>query len=214
MGRKKLQLNIARKPGFAESWVIKNIKSGLLYRATALCSPAHAPKRGDADAMPGRDFQAADPFFKVKYAFPGTRQKDYTYITFLVGTQHAVCRSDDGEWEWLDIKVKEARETGLEIHNDTGVEEETETPVAVETEVETADETPETNEVQDLTDSGFAKVTGEKPSEKKKGRRTVYKIAEGRVVSLRTRKEDLPEGHFETREEAEEALAKTETTEV
>jgi len=197
MGRKKLVLGVPRKPNFAESWVIRRKHDGALFRAAALCSDANADHRGCRDQMPGRNFQCENPFFKMRYRFMG--EKSFTYLTFLCSPALTTIESDNEEFEWIDMKLSEARDQGLEIHNEHGVR-------ALIRDLDSKgkneqDQTPAVDHTEKTIADDVRKETFTAPA--KRSRRTVYSIVDGKVVSHRTRKNVVSEGFFESREEAE-----------
>lgn len=115
MGRKATQTNLTLKPTVGMAIVLLEVATGAYVRAATLSAR-------DKDQAPICQFSGVDPFFKVKV---GKKKGGFTFHTFKCAPALPKCVSEDGQYEWVNLTLKDARAQGLVITNDTVKDEAT-----------------------------------------------------------------------------------------
>lgn len=142
MGRKKTELCEGFvKPMVGGSFTIRNKNTGEIHRCRSL---AHRDFKKNPEIGPIAKYSGDEPFFLAQIF-----KKD-TIMKFLCGAQHETVTDETGEWEWMNLSLKDARSQGMEIHSDVEKKVKkvkvTAPSAQTETEVETLSETEETEE--------------------------------------------------------------------
>jgi hypothetical protein len=118
-------LNIETQPGVGMSYVIRNLKSKKLVRASTTCQ-RDVNRRG-SKIKEIRAFSGDEPFFTAKV---GSLHTDIEVLKFLCGPQHKKCRDTTGTYEWTGISLSDARKQKLEFSEPGYVTKEEEAPKA------------------------------------------------------------------------------------
>lgn len=118
-------LNIETQPGVGMGYVIRNIKTRKLVRASTTCQRDIDRKGSKIKAL--RAFSGEEPFFTVKI---GSLHTEIEVLKFLCGVKHKKCRDVTGTYEWTGISLADARKQKMEFAEPGYVTKE-DAPVAV-----------------------------------------------------------------------------------
>lgn len=103
-------LNIETQPGVGMGYVIRNVKTKKLVRASTTCQRDIDRRGSKIKAL--RAFSGDEPFFTVKV---GSLHTEIQVLKFLCGKSHKKCRDESGTFEWTGISLAEARKQKLEF---------------------------------------------------------------------------------------------------
>lgn len=120
-------LNIETQPGVGMGYVIRNLKTKKLVRASTTCQ-RDINRRGSKIKVL-RAFSGDEPFFTVKV---GSLHTEIEVLKFLCGVKHKKCRDTTGTYEWTGISLAEARKQKLDF-SEPGYVTKDETPKAKKT---------------------------------------------------------------------------------
>ncbi len=117
-------LNIETQPGVGMGYVIRNLKTKKLVRASTTCQRDIDRRGSKIKAL--RAFSGDEPFFTVKI---GSLHTEIEVLKFLCGAKHKKCRDTTGTYEWTGISLSDARKQKLEF-SEPGYVVKEEAPVA------------------------------------------------------------------------------------
>lgn len=118
-------LNITTQPGVGMGYIIRNVKTKKLVRASTTCQRDIDRPRSKVKAL--RAFSGDEPFFTVKI---GSQHTEIEVLKFLCGKQHKKCVDTTKTYEWTGISLADAREQKLEFSEPGYVTQEEEAPKA------------------------------------------------------------------------------------
>lgn len=112
MGRTPIPLNINERPGTGMSYIIRNIKTGILFRCATAAHRDLRRKEFGIDSLGAYSVQ--EPYFTVKL---GSIKTGMNALRFLCGAHHSKCLDEKGEYEWTGISLEKAKKDGLDFYD-------------------------------------------------------------------------------------------------
>ncbi len=109
MSRTATPLN-CEQPAVGCAYVIRNVKSKKLIRASTTCQRDIDRKGSNVKVL--RAFSGAEPFFTAKI---GSLHTEIEVLKFLAGAQHKKCRDTTGTYEWTGMTLADAIKQKVEF---------------------------------------------------------------------------------------------------